>query len=114
MIRKTSEVETLYGVLTCVDFSFAVALLSSLYHPPGTCGHPFLDPLILLKIELVKGLMEVKSYVEVHLRLLVSDEWRRVCGIESGGKVPHPSTWTRFRRRVGAAGLELILSDLLR
>jgi len=111
---KTSEVETLYGVLACVDFSFAVALLSSLYHPPGTRGHPFWDPLILLKIELAKRLMQVKAYAEVYRRLVVSDEWRQICGIEPGGKVPHPSTWTRFRKRVGAARLQRILSDLLR
>ena len=97
-----------------MDFSYAVAVLSSLYHPPGTRGHPFWDPLILLKIELVKRLMQVKAYADVYRRLLVSEEWRRVCGIGSGGKVPHPSTWSRFRRRVGSARLQLILSDLLR
>ena len=91
-----------------------MALLSSLYHPPGTRGHPYHDPLTLLKMELVKRFMEVRSYAEVHRRLLVSDEWRQVCGIESGGKVPHPSTWSRFRRRVGAVRLQLILGDLLR
>jgi len=100
-------------VLACVDFSFAVALLSSLYHAPGTRGHPYWNPLILLKIELVKRLMEVKAYAEVHRRLLVSREWRQVCDIESD-QVPHPSTWTRFRQRVGAARLQLILDDLRR
>ena len=70
--------------------------------------------MILLKIELVKRLMEVKAYAEVHRRLLVSDEWRRVCGIGSGSKVPPPSTWSRFRKRVGAARMQLILNDLLR
>jgi len=70
--------------------------------------------LTLLKIELVKRFMQIKSYAEVYRRLLVSEEYRRVCGIESADKVPHPSTWSRFRRRVGSARLQLILSDLLR
>ena len=114
MKGKTSEVETLYAILASVDFSFALALLSGLYHPPGTRGHPYHNPLTLLKIELVKRFVQVKSYAEVYRRLQSSEEWRRVCGIESGSKVPHPSTWTRFRRRVGSARLQLILGDLLR
>ncbi|MCJ7505425.1 transposase [Candidatus Bathyarchaeota archaeon] len=58
--------------------------------------------------------MQIRSYAEVYRRLQVSEEWRRVYGIDSADKVPHPSTWTRFRQRVGAARLQLILGDLLR
>ncbi|MFH0848929.1 MAG: transposase, partial [archaeon] len=58
--------------------------------------------------------MQIKSYAEVHRRLQVSEEYRRVCGIASADKIPHPSTWTRFRQRVGSAILLLILGDLLR
>ena len=72
------------------------------------------DPLTLLKIELVKRFMQIKSYAEVHRRLQVSEEYRRVCGIASADKIPHPSTWTRFRQRVGSVILQLILGDLLR
>lgn len=86
----------------------------SLYHQPGTRGHWYHDPLTLLKIELVKRFMQIKSYAEVYRRLLVSEEYRRVCGIASVDKIPHPSTWTRFRKRVGAARFQLILGDLLR
>ncbi len=68
----------------------------------------------LLKIELVKRFMQIKSYAEVHRRLQVSEEYRRVCGIASADKVPHLSTWTRFRQRVGAARFQLILGDLLK
>lgn len=46
--------------------------------------------------------------------MLVSEEYRRVCGIASADKIPHPSTWTRFRQRAGSAILQLILGDLLR
>jgi len=70
--------------------------------------------LTLLKIELVKRFMQIRSYAEVYRRLQVSEEYRRVCGIVSADKVPHPSTWTRFRQRVGSAVLQLILGDLLR
>ena len=91
-----------------------MALLSSLYHAAGTRGHPYHDPLTLLKMELVKRFMEIKSYAEVHRRLQVSEEYRRVCGIDSTDKIPHQSTWTRFRQRVGAARFQLILADLLR
>ena len=100
--------------MACVDFSFALTLLSGLYHAPGTRGHPYHDPLTLLKIELVKRLMQIRSYAEVYRRLQVSEEYRRVCNIDSMDKVPHPSTWTRFRQRVGSAILQLILGDLLR
>jgi len=70
--------------------------------------------LTLLKIELVKRFVEVKAYAEVYRRLQSSEEWRRVCDIDSIDTIPHPSTWTRFRKRVGAARLQLILSDLLK
>jgi len=70
--------------------------------------------LTLLKIELVKRFMQIRSYAEVYRRLQVSEEYRRVCGIASADQIPHPSTWTRFRQRVGAARLQLILGDLLR
>ena len=68
----------------------------------------------LLKIELVKRFMQIRSYAEVYRRLQVSEEYRRVCGIASADQIPHPSTWTRFRQRVGSAILQLILGDLLR
>jgi len=70
--------------------------------------------LTLLKIELVKRFMQIRSYAEVYRRLLVSEEYRRVCGIASADRIPHPSTWTRFRQRAGSAVLQLILGDLLR
>ncbi len=105
---------TLHAVLTSVDFSFALTLLSGLYHAPGTRGHPYHNPLMLLRIELVKRFMQIRSYAELHRRLQVSEEYRRVCGIDSADKVPHSSTWTRFRQRVGSATLRLILNDLLR
>jgi transposase len=112
--NRTSEVETLHAVLASVDFSLTLALLSSLYHAPGTRGHPYHSPLTLLKIELVKRFVEVEAYAEVYRRLQSSEEWRRVCGIGSVDEIPHPSTWSRFRKRVGAARLQLILGDLLR
>jgi hypothetical protein len=104
--NKTSEVETLHATLASVDFSFAFVLLSGLYHPPGTRGDPYRNPLTLLKIELVKRFVEVKAYAEVYRRLQSSEEWRRVCDIGSIDTIPHPSTWTRFRKRVGAARAE--------
>ena len=100
--------------MASVDFGFALSLLLALYHLPGTRGHWYHNPLTLLKIELVKRFMQVESYAEVHRRLQSSEGWRRVCGIESAARIPHPSTWTRFRKRVGAERLQLILSDLLK
>jgi IS5 family transposase len=70
--------------------------------------------LTLLKIELVKRFMQIKSYAEVYRRLQVSEEYRCVCGIASADKIPHPSTWTRFRQRAGSVILQLILGDLLK
>jgi IS5 family transposase len=70
--------------------------------------------LTLLKIELVKRFMQIRSYAEVYRRLQVSEEYRRVCGIASANQIPHPSTWTRFRQRAGSAILQLILGDLLK
>jgi len=100
--------------LASVDFGFALSLLVALYHRPGTRGHPYHDPLMLLKIELVKRFMQVESYAEVHRRLQSNEEYRRVCSIESIDRIPHPSVWSRFRRRVGSARFLLILNDLLR
>ena len=102
----------LYAILASVDFSLTLTLLSSLYHAPGTRGHPYHSPLTPLKIELVKRFMQIRSYAEVYRRLQSSVEWRRVCDIGSLDKIPHPSTWTRFRKRVGAATLQLNTIDI--
>jgi len=100
--------------LASVDFGFALSLLLALYRRLGTRGHWYHNPLTLLKIELVKRFMQIRSYAEVYRRLQVSEEYRRVCGIASADQILHPSTWTRFRQRVGSAILQLILGDLLR
>jgi hypothetical protein len=61
--------------LASVDFGFALSLLLALYHLPGTRGHWHHNPLTLLKIELVKRFMQIRSYAEVYRRLQVSEEY---------------------------------------
>ena len=65
-------------------------------------------------MELVKRLRCIPSDQEVWRRLWADPELREICGLEEGKPPPHPSTMTRFRRRVGPEVLEGILVEVVK
>jgi len=108
-----SGIEALFKIFNTLDLGFAERTLSRCYHPQGSAGRPHRNLLGMFKAEVVKRLVRIESYRELHRILHADETFRSLCDIKEMEKPYDPSTLTRFRQRVGPDRFQRIMTHLV-
>ena len=106
--------EALWHIFEALDLEFVEKVLSVNYAGPSKVGRPNRNPVGMFKTELVKKLIRIESYDELYRLLQVDDALRSLCLIREWERPYHPSTLSRFRRRIGPNGFEALMKHLLK
>ncbi len=106
--------EALFRVFDSVDLGFVEKALLRCYVPEGSVGRPHRSLVGMFKVELVKRLIGVESYRELHRLLRTDDVLRSLCEVRDGEKPCGRSTLASFRERVGPERLQRIMMCLVK
>lgn len=95
-----------------IDFSFANKLTESLYSPNK--GRPSISPELFLRIKLIGHFCNIHSNRQLtdHIKYNICYRW--FCGLTLKDKVPHHSSLSRIKKRLGVDILEQFFLDILR
>jgi len=104
-----NECKALHDLFQALDLAFVKQVLERSYglkrrgrHPRSLIGQ--------FKTELFKRVARIEGYDELH-RLIENDkDLRLLCDVKEGEKPYHPSTLSRFRKRIGPEALEEIMA----
>jgi hypothetical protein len=108
-----SEYKALHELFQALDLTFVEQVLERSYGRRRTGRHPrsLLDQ---FKTELLKRVARIESYEELH-RLLQNDkDLCLLCDIKDGEKPYHPSTLSRFRKRIGPEALQQVMAHCVK
>jgi len=106
--------EALWHIFEALDLGFVERVLSVNYGRRSKVGRPNRSLVGMFKTELVKRLIRIEGYEELYRLLQVDNALRSLCLIKDWEKPYHPSTLSRFRRRIGPEGFERLMKHLIR
>jgi transposase len=106
--------EALWHIFEALDLEFVERVLSVSYGRRSKVGRPNRNLVGMFKVELVKRLIRIESYEELYRLLQMDNALRNLCVIKEWEKPYHPSTLSRFRRRIGPEGFERLMKHLIR
>src|SRR5207247_9495980 len=104
------EEHFLRRLLQAVDFESFRLLLTSAYSPDQ--GRPPLDPVVLLKLELLARLYKLSDR-EVLAGARFNVAYRLFLGLSLKSPLPHHSLLTYFRQRLGPERMQAIFDALV-
>jgi transposase len=112
--EELSGYEALWHIFEALDLELVERVLSVSYGRRSKVGRPNRSLVGMFKAELVKRLVRVENYEELYRLLQVDEALRSLCLIKPWEKPYHPSTLSRFRRRIGPEGFERLMKRLVR
>ena len=113
MVKEVNECKALYDLFQALDLDFVEQALERSYGRKRTGRHPR-NLLGQFKTELFKRVARIEGYDELH-RLLQNDEdLRMLCDVKEGEKPYHPSTLSRFRKRIGPEAFQQIMAHCVK
>ena len=113
LANSMNECKALYDLFQALDLAFVEQVLEIGYgrkrrgrHPRSLIGQ--------FKTELFKRVARIEGYDELY-RLIENDkDLCRLCDVKEGEKPYHPSTLSRFRKRIGPEALEEIMAHAVK
>jgi transposase len=109
--RMTPESHDLRRLVRVVDFERFRPILAKYYSP--RLGRPPLDPVRMLKLEFL-GIMESYSDRELMVHVQVNVAYRLFLDLGIDSTLPHHTSMTYFRDRIGADAMQEIFHDVLK
>lgn len=94
-----------------VDFAFVPALLAPLYHEDN--GRPAYDPEVLVRLIFLQLQYKLSDRGVVD-RAQTDHAFRYFLGLDWNDELPHPTTLTKFRERLGEAGFKALFHGVLK
>jgi transposase len=108
-----NECKALYDLFQALDLDFVEQALERSYGRRQTGRHPR-SLRGQFKTELFKRVARIEGYDELY-RLIENDkDLRTLCDIKEGEKPYHPSTLSRFRKRVGPDSFQQIMTHCVK
>jgi len=108
-VESLNECKALYDLFQALDLAFVKQVLERSYGLKRRGRHPR-SLLGQFKTELFKRVARIEGYDELY-RLIDNDkDLSLLCDIKEGEKPYHPSTLSRFRKRIGPEALEEIMA----
>jgi len=109
--RMVPQSHGLQQLVRVVDFERFRPILAKYYSP--RLGRPPLDPVMMLKLEFL-GIMESFSDREVMIHVQVNVAYRLFVNLGVDSTLPHHTSMTYFRDRIGAEAMQEIFHDVLK
>lgn len=97
-------------VHAAVDFSFVRAAVAQRYH--DRTGRPACDPEILMRLTFLQAQYHLSDRGVIE-RAQTDHAFRFFLGLDWNDELPHPTTLTKFRNRLGEEGFEAIFDGIL-
>jgi len=111
--ESMNECKALHDLFQALDLAFVKQVLERSYGLKRRGRHPR-SLLGQFKTELFKRAARIENYDELY-RLLENDrDLSLICDIKEGEKPYHPSTLSRFRKRIGPEALEEIMAHAVK
>jgi hypothetical protein len=108
-----NECKALYDLFQALDLGFVEQVLERSYGRKRVGRHPR-SLLGQFKTELFKRVARIEGYDELY-RLIENDkDLRTLCDIKEGEKPYHPSTLSRFRKRIGPDAFQQIMAHCVK
>jgi len=102
----------LYKIKKLIDFSFINKITEDFYHPNN--GRPGLSPELYFKILLIGYLFNIKSNRRLIDEMKYNLLYRWFCDLDISSRIPHHSTLSRTRNRLGIGIFEQIFDVILK
>ena len=112
--KALGEYEALWHIFEALDLRFVEKVLSRRYGRKSEVGRPHRSLLGMFKTELTKRFGRVEYYEELCRLMSVDRELRELCDVKEWEKPYHPSTLSRFRRRIGPECLQRLMNHVLK
>jgi hypothetical protein len=108
-----NECNALYDLFQALDLGFVEQVLERSYGRKQVGRHPR-SLLGQFKTELFKRAARIENYDELY-RLIENDkDLRLLCDIKEGEKPYHPSTLSRFRKRIGPDAFQQVMTHCVK
>jgi transposase len=113
LAKEVNECKALHDLFQALNLDFVEQALERSYGRKRTGRHPR-SLLGQFKTELLKRVARIENYDELH-RLLQNDEdLRMLCDVKEGEKPYHPSTLSRFRKRIGPEAFQQVMAHCVK
>jgi transposase len=94
-----------------VSFDFIKKITKNLYYK--NFGRPSIDPVIIFRMQLIGYMFGISSDRKLCMEIKLNLAYRWFCGFSLNDKIPHHSTLSRVRDRLGVVTYEKIFNKLL-